>query len=307
MRIGFAGAGGVGCYFGGLMALSGLDVTLIGRGAHIAQIEDCGLHLELNGHPHLVQVRTLDTNNSQSFDMLGDLDWMFVTCKTYQTQSLLHLIAPYLNQTTRVISLQNGVDGPEEISRILQRPVYGGLSVRFVSHVIKPGEVVASGDGYIRTGVFPSGEDDAITEFERQLDSIGLDIRVSKDIRRELWRKLVINNGVNSICALLQQDCGQVFANAGTARIVEKLMWETIQAARADGVELTDADFDELHSIIFGLGPVKPSMQVDREHGRLLELDAISGAVLARSDQLGVSAAVTETIFHLLNAAVMDY
>ncbi len=301
-RIGFAGAGGVGCYFGGLMSMAGLDVTLLGRGAHIANIERRGLQFDLNNEQHIVQVRTADTRNVRSLNQMADLDWLFITCKTYQTDALIEQIAPFLGKKTRIVSLQNGVDGPDVISKLLGRPVYGGLSIRFVAHVTAPGEVKASGNGYIQMGAYPQGGDETISAFGELLQDAGLDVRISDDIRRELWRKIVINNGVNPICALLRQDCGEVFSDAGTAGLVDQLMLETIIAARADDVQLTEQDIAELRSIIFGLGHVKPSMQVDREQGRPLELDAISGAVIARALRTGERAPVTETIYHLLKA-----
>lgn len=299
-RIGFAGAGGVGCYFGGLMALAGFDVTLVGRGEHIEQISRRGLALRINDVRHRIEPFVADTREPVSLNQLSDLDWLFITCKTHQTESMLDSIQPFLTDRTRIVSLQNGVDGPLKISRRLGRDVYGGLSIRFVAHVTGPGQVEVDGNGFIQFGRYPNGPDDAANTLWSMMQAAGVDVRVTNDIRRELWRKLIINNGVNPICALLERDCADVFADASTSELIDQMMLETAQAARVEDVFLTDEDIAGQRAIIQGLGAVKPSMLVDREHGRALELDTIAGAVIARAASRGMRVPVTETIDRLL-------
>ncbi|MAI91249.1 2-dehydropantoate 2-reductase [Ponticaulis sp.] len=301
-KIGFAGAGGVGCYFGGRLALAGFDVTLIGRGQHIQAIDENGLKLTLNGEGHVVKLGAADTNTEETLQKLSELDWLFVTCKTYQSEAIMASILPHIGSETKIVSLQNGVDGPLHLSELAGRPVYGGLSIRFVAHVTGPGKVTATGDGYVQMGAYPNGSDMEMSALGEAMQKAGLDFRVSDDIRRELWRKIVINNGVNPICALLQRDCEIVFSNPETAVLVDQMMQETVLAARAEDIHLSDDEVAELRGIIFGLGPVKPSMQVDREQGRQLELDAIAGAIIERAKRYGASAPVTETIYRLLTA-----
>ena len=77
-------------------------------------------------------------------------------------------------------------------------------------------------------------------------------------------------------------------------------MQETVRAAAADGVILGDADGEEMFQLISQLDPIKTSMQVDRQHGRAIELEAISGAVLTRSRALGIDAPYTLMLYALL-------
>ena len=149
-------------------------------------------------------------------------------------------------------------------------------------------------------GTYPFGSDPALNGLWAEMQAAGVDLQFSLDIRRELWGKLIINNGVNALCALLQKDCETVFSDKSTAALVEQMMRETIAAARAEDVHLTESDLAHYLSIISSLGPVKPSMLNDREHGQPLELDAIPGAVISRAKQLGIAVPVTETVDSLL-------
>lgn len=80
------------------------------------------------------------------------------------------------------------------------------------------------------------------------------------------------------------------------------MMAETLQAARADGVELSTEDLDEMHELIRSFNAIKTSILVDREKGRPLELESIAGAVLRRCKQQQPAASHTERVMRALQA-----
>jgi len=306
VRIGFAGAGGVGCYFGGMMANAGFDITLIGRGPHIHNISNNGLVLTVNDERLPVKLSTVDTGDVRSLNQVSELEWIFITCKAHQSETLMETLRPFINPMAKIVSLQNGVDGPLVLQNLLKREVMGGLSIRFVAHVTSAGEVTASGDGYVSMGPYPTGQRREVSMLVSALRSKGLDFRETDNIRRELWRKIVINNGVNPLCAVIGKDTGHAFSVPELSAIIDTMMREAAASALADDVILTDADVAELRAIIFDLGHVKPSMLVDVEHGRQPEINAISGAVIARAQKLGIKVPVTATIHRLLSARSRD-
>lgn len=300
MRIGFVGAGGVGGYFGAKLARGGVDVVLIARGAHAEAMKQDGLQVLENGVEHHCRPAIVDTEVPEDLSKIGDLDWLIFTCKTYQTETLAALLSPYLSDESNLLSLQNGVDGAAQLQELLGRRAHAGLSIRFGAHVAQPGRIEVTGDGYLVIGAFPTGRNKEIDALVETMQGAGVDARLSEDIRRELWRKLIINNGVNPVSAVLLEDTGFVFGHTETAELVDRLMGETIKAAAADGVDLTEKDVEELRSVVFNLDPIKTSMQVDREKGRFMEIDAICGAVIERCRKLGESASVTQTLYALL-------
>lgn len=302
MKIGFAGAGGVGCYFGGMLAKGGLDVSLVVRNLNAEIMRKNGLKITENGQEFHVHPRIIDSSKSSDLRHLKDLDWIIFTCKSHQTEALANQLIEHIGKNTHIASLQNGVDNTALLSKIMGRPVVGGLSIRFASHLNAPGHVSAVGEGYCLFGNFPTGCNAAIKNMIAICVQAGVDVRETENIRRELWRKILINNGVNPVTAILQQDSGFVLNNPMTLRVVNDLMREAARAAAADGVELNENDIKELLSIVSRLAPIKSSMQVDIKMGREPELEAICGAVIDRSSVIGEPASVTNTLYRLLKA-----
>lgn len=302
MKIGFAGAGGVGSYFGGKLARGGADITLIGRGEHAAALKSNGLILHENGSKSRVELDVIDTSSSDDLTKVASLDWLIFTCKSHQNATLADRLIKELRPQAHVASLQNGIDNPKHLNSIFRRKIVGGISIRFAAHVVSPGVVHASGDGYAIFGEFPRGSSIRIQKLVEICRDAGVDVRETKNIVVELWRKLIINNAVNPLTALLQRDTGYVFQNKSCRDLVKSLMKEAAQAALADGVALNEEDVKQLYAIVSGLEPFKPSMLVDVEMERTPEVDAICGPVIERAEELGEPAVVTKTVSSLLLA-----
>ena len=136
------------------------------------------------------------------------------------------------------------------------------------------------------------------------LNAAQISTRLTDNIRYELWKKLVINNGVNPLSALTGLDTRRLTADPVLGGKVYAMMQETALAARADGVSLTQADVDEMFALISQFDAIKTSMLVDREKGRPLELEEISGAVIRRCQQQSTSAPITELVQRLLQLEI---
>ncbi|MDF1524577.1 MAG: ketopantoate reductase C-terminal domain-containing protein, partial [Trueperaceae bacterium] len=88
------------------------------------------------------------------------------------------------------------------------------------------------------------------------------------------------------------------------APAVRALMEETRAVGVAEGVALGPHDVQEMLDLIRGFDPIKTSMLVDREKGRPLELEGITGAVLRRGADHGVATPVTALVHGLLERSV---
>jgi 2-dehydropantoate 2-reductase len=132
------------------------------------------------------------------------------------------------------------------------------------------------------------------------LDKTGTTTFVCEDIRLELWNKLIINNGVNAICALVQEESGPLIRDAKTSKLIYGLMSEAAKASNAVGVNLTQDDAKKMFELMTNFQSVKPSMWVDTENNRDLELDEICGVVIRNCEKQGLDAPYTRTISTLL-------
>jgi 2-dehydropantoate 2-reductase len=309
MKIAVIGVGGIGAYYVARLMESGHDVLVVARGEHLRAMKSTGLRVDHPEKAFSAPVDALDLEELESRDP-RELDLIVLLTKATATNDIAGSLATWLGETAvPVLSLQNGVDNEAVLAEALgERRVIGGYSVRLGGCIVAPGHVECVGAGEAWVGVWPDeGAGDAqrrrlVEGIAQAFNEAGLPTRVSEDVRREMWRKLVLNNAVNPLSALLEWDTARLSHDPGIAPLVRDIMDETVAVGRADGVALSSADADEMLALIRGFAAIKTSMLVDLERGRELELDAISGAVLERARRLGVEAPCTRAVAALLKA-----
>lgn len=304
------GSGGIGGYYGARLQASTQKVTFIARGAHLQALQSRGLRID---HPEWQFNAPVTAYSLEQFFQNcspAAVDLLILGVKAIDTEAIAAQLADWLGEfPTPVLSLQNGVDNEAVLARHLgTERVWGGLAVRISSHLTAPGVITAVGPAQVVMGQWPvadeiSGSAERLARLDTVFNQAGIPSRVTTNIRLELWRKLIINNGVNPLSALTRRDTGTLLGDPGLARIVYGLMAEATAAAAADEVLLTEADCREMFELIRNFDPIKTSMLVDFEHHRPLELEEICGAVLSRSRQLQREAPYTFTIYQLLRLA----
>lgn len=301
------GAGGIGGYYAARLAHAGHEVALTARGEHLAAIRARGLTVDYEGRSFHLSLPAYDHEELLQSRRSSDFDLIVVALKSTATASVMTTLGGWLlSGSVPVLSLQNGVDNEPVIADIVgEHRVLGGLAVRIGGHIVEPGRVCAEGVAQVVLGAWPKqGPDDArmplLQRLEHAFNAAGIPTTVAGDIRYELWRKLVINNGVNPLSALTGLDTRSLTHDPEFSKIVYGMMAETVEASRADDVNLRQKDLDEMFELISSFNAIKTSMLVDKEKGRPLELDSIAGAVLRRGRKLGIEAPYTFTITALL-------
>jgi len=307
------GTGGIGGYYGARLQANGHPVTFIARGNHLQAMQTGGLRVN---HPEWrfdAPVTACSLEQFLQSPSSSEADLIILCVKAIDTEAVARRLTDRLGKSSApVLSLQNGVDNEAVLARHLgPERVLGGLAVRIGSHLTAPGIIDAVGPAQIVMGQWPTAA--AATDSEKllhQLDTVfnqaGIPTRVTDNIRLELWRKLVINNGVNPLSAITRLDTGTLLRDPGLSRIVYGLMAEATAAAAADGVPLGETDCREMFELIRHFDPIKTSMLVDFEHNRPLELEEICGAVLSRSQRLQREAPYTFTVYQLLRRMVLS-
>lgn len=306
----FIGAGGIGGYYAARLLRAGHQVTLTARGEHLAALQRNGLCVHYQGNIWRHQVTALSHSDLIARHQAGDFTAIVLTLKSSATAAVMQELADWLRAAeVPVMSLQNGVDNEPEIAAVIgAERTLGGLAVRIGGHILAPGVIAAEGVAQIVWGHWPNARQTSnrwhqlLQQLTDACNSAGIPTRISDDIQRELWKKLIINNGVNPLSALTGLDTRSLTHHPEHGPVVYAMMTETLQAARADGVELSTADLDEMHELIRSFNAIKTSMLVDREKGRPLELDSIAGAVLRRCKQQQLAAPHTERVMRALQA-----
>jgi 2-dehydropantoate 2-reductase len=160
MKIAVMGAGGVGGYVGARLQAAGQDVAYVARGAHLAALRQDGLHLEsAEGAVHLPHVVASDDPSN-----IGAVDVVLFAVKLWDADTAARALTPMLAPHTRVITLQNGIDSVEMVSRHVPRAQVIGGSIYVSAVIARPG-VISSVGTFHRIVVDAAGGDRIIAAF----------------------------------------------------------------------------------------------------------------------------------------------
>jgi 2-dehydropantoate 2-reductase len=298
MRVAVVGAGGVGGFFGGLLAKAGEDVTFVARGAHLEALRTRGLTVRSRrAGEFTVPVRATDRTES-----VGPVDLVLVCVKTYDTVSVLPQLPPLVGPDTAVLSLQNGVDNAEWIARVMGGGHVLG-AVAYVSSVLQAPGVVeqVAGAGRIVFGEF---QGEASERARRLLDVFrraGIDAELSPDVRREIWQKFLFICGFSGVTALTRLPIGTILACPETRQFFCGVLEEVREVARAGGVGLADDCVERAVATAEGFEPwARGSLYADLVAGRRLELEALNGTVVRLGRERGVPTPLNFAVYAAL-------
>ena len=298
MKIAIMGTGGVGGYYGGLLAQSGQDVTFIARGAHLRAIREQGLRVQsVHGDFTVPPAKATDTPAE-----VGPVDMVLFATKTYQTDEAAQLITPMVAQNTVIVSLQNGIDAADRIARVVgMEHMLGGVT--WLSAAVEAPGLIGQYSQFrrIALGEF-SGE--ATPRLKAALDALqatGATVEVSDVILKVLWTKFVFIAPVMAMGSLTRVTFGE-YRNVPEARaMLTDAISEVASVAKAKGVKLDEDVVKKTLAFIDSSEPgIKPSMQRDVESGKPSELEAMIGAVVRLGDEHNVPTPVMKFAYAML-------
>lgn len=290
MRIAVMGSGGVGGYFGGLLARAGYDVTFIARGAHLAAIQMHGLQVQ-SVHGDFVVAPAAATDAPET---VGPVDYVLFATKTYHLDEAVVAMRPLIGPQTAVVPLQNGIDAADRTAAALGRAhVLGGVC-QVGSYIAAPG-VIKQISQFRRVVV---GELDGpitprVEALVAALQAAGATAEATADIRKALWTKFIFIAPFSGVGAVARVPAGEIMACPPTRRLLEEAMREVEAVARARGIALdTDIVGRTLAFCDAMAAEQTASMQRDVMDGKPSELESLIGVMVRFSDELGVPAPV---------------
>ena len=286
MRIAVVGAGAVGGYFGGRLAMAGNDVTFIARGAHLEAIRQGGLRVDsVNGDFVVSPAQVSDDPAS-----IGPVDAVIVGVKSWQLPEAARAMRPLVGPETAVLPLLNGVEAADQLAAALgPGRTLGGLC-RIIASVEEPGHIRHSGmEPSLALGELDSRPSERVQRLYSALIEAGVRAEIAPDIQAALWEKFMLISTWGGIGAVTRAPIGVWRSLRGTRAIAEAALREVLALAHACGVAVAEEKVATTMIFIDGVPPASTaSMQRDIIEGRPSELESQGGAVLRLGADAGV-------------------
>jgi len=298
--IAVVGAGAVGSYYGALLARAGHTVTLIGRAAHVAAIRDRGLLLHKGG-----TVETVRLNASTEIAAVRGADLVLCSVKSTDTADVARAMAPHLRADALLLSLQNGVDNGSTLAAALPHTVLAA-AVYVATAMPEPGCVQHFGRGDLVIGAIDARAHDAasaghLLRVVELMASADVPVKISADVRAELWSKLLVNCAYNAISGLAQQPYGKMAALPEIVQLQRAVVHEVVAVAHAEGVALSLAESLQAMDRIAGAMPAQfSSTAQDMARGKPSEIDHLNGTVVRLGAKHGIATPANQALHALV-------
>lgn len=297
MKVGVVGAGGVGGYFGGRLALAGTEVALLARGPHLMALQQHGLQVRSVVDDFSVEVAASDDPAE-----IGPCDVVFFCVKSYDSDRAGALLAPLMRTETAVVSLQNGVDNEEKIAaQIGSEHVLGGAAF-ILSHIVEPGVIEQiGGPCRIVFGELDGSHSDRTERLLAECRAADINAGITDDIQAVLWDKYAFLCALAGMTAATRLPIDKLLNVPESRAMFQDIVREVALAARPEGVKLPDDVVEQKTAFAETFEPGSfSSLHHDLISGHRLELDALFGELTRRARRRAISVPASDAIYALL-------
>ena len=266
MRYGVIGTGAIGGYYGAKLARSGQDVHFLFHSDY-DYVREHGLRVNSgDGGFHLDHV-----NAYQDVRQMPRCDVVIVALKTVHEQMLREMLPPLLADGTVVLLIQNGMGMEQDVEQMVPGvKLAAGLAFICCSKT-HPGVIDHLDLSGLNVGNYNAPQE-TIDRMIAEMVSADIDAR-NVDYLEARWRKLLWNMPFNGLSVALHTDTDALVRNDATRRLLRAMTQEVIEAAHAVGVKgLTDRDADAMIEMTTKMRPYKPSMRLDWDYHRPMEV-----------------------------------
>jgi 2-dehydropantoate 2-reductase len=280
MRILVVGAGAVGGYFGGRMALAGQDVTFLVREARANELAANGLVIKSpKGDAKLAHVKTVLTSHIDS-----PYDLVLLSCKAYDLESAMESFAPAVGPSTTILPLLNGMRHLDVLrARFGHSSVLGGVCLIAATLDASRAIVQMTDMHAIVFGELDGAKSARVEAIAAALRTGGFDVDAIDTIVQQMWEKWVFLATLAGSTCLFRASVGNILGAPGGEAAMRALFEECATVARANGHGMREPFAERSRAMLFAPGSsLTASMLRDIENGLRTEGDHVLGDLLAR-------------------------
>lgn len=315
------GAGAIGAYIGGSLALVGHRVTFIEQPAQAEELRQHGLSLRLaDGVHHLIPQVAASVEEALTDQ---PYDAAIFALKSFDTQAALTSLLPYRNLLPPILCLQNGVDNEPTLSTALgQEKVIAGTVTSAVGRAAV-GQIVLER----HRGIGIAADHPTSPALAHACQQAGLNVRLYANSADMKWSKLLTNLMANATSAILGMPPADILNSRGLFELELQQMCEALRVMKAQGLHVVNLPGTPVRALAFimrylpasiaqpllsrsiagGRGAKMPSFYIDLHGGRKkTEVDYLNGAIVRHGALLGIATPVNRFLTDILQKLASD-
>lgn len=321
------GAGAIGTYIGGSLALAGEQLTFVERPEAADELRQRGLRLNLtidrrrsSGEVSVIDPASFVVASSlESALRYGPFDAALFALKSYDTPAALDEMGPFKDRLPPILCLSNGVDNEPAIADLLGPDLVIPATVTSAIGRRGPGDIVLE---RLR-GVGISSTYSLSDRLLAAANAAFLNAQAFSNPAAMKWSKMLTNLIANPTSAILDMTAAQVLADPQLYRLEIRMLRECLAVMKAQGIPVVDLPGTPARALAFatrlplwlskpllvraagaGRGGKMPSFHIDLHSGRgKSEVEYLHGAVVRAGEMFGVPTPVnrilTETLMKL--------
>jgi 2-dehydropantoate 2-reductase len=296
MKILVMGAGAVGAYFGARLQQAGEQMVFCARGEHLRALKDHGL--KFTSYQGGFSIAVTATSEPRDF---APYDLILFCVKSYDTAAAARTLEGCLNPGGAILTLQNGVENEAVLAEVFGREAVMGGNARVGAELVAPGHVVHRTGGLIEFGELDGRDTTRAQRLAELFRRAGIFGELTMRLPTIRWEKLLWNAAFNTVATLVQRKVGDLIDDPDCVELLRALMHEIAAVARAEGVELGDAQVEaQITRSRAMLREVRPSTLQDSERGKPLEYEALCGAVIRAARRHQIATPHMDTVYALM-------
>lgn len=304
MRIVIVGPGAIGCLFAAFLSKSKEELWLLDKNKErAAKINQQGIIAEgISGNWQAKVKATADIKEIDSADLI------IICVKSYSTKEAIIHAKALVGDDTRILTLQNGVGNIEIIGEVLgTEKVIGGVTNQGAT-LVDIGHIRHAGRGETVIGRIDGRIPAEIRSVREIFNKVGLETRISRDIKGLLWSKLIINVGINALTAITHLNNGRLVEFEGTRRILRDAVLEAIRIAKRKRIKLIyDDPLAKVEAVCEATATNVSSMLQDILKKKRTEIDFINAVIVRQAQELRIPAPVNSMLVDLVKTIEASY
>ena len=300
-KVAVLGAGAMGCLFGGLMAEKGLNVTLIDVWKeHVDAINSKGLKMDGHGGDRYIKIKATTDPST-----LKPVDAIIIMCKATALEKALTNAKNIIGDKTMLMSFQNGIGHEAIMQKIAgKEKVLGGTTTQ-ASNVLGPGHIKNHAALPSWIGEYEGGMSDRVKDLAETFTAHNLETIAVPDIKKRKWMKLFALTAIGPLSSIFDLHHTDLYISNKNQEVSrelgKKIILETREVAKADGVDVTEDECLEMfNKIVDSKQTNKSSMCFDILNKRKTEIDFINGAVSKIGKGHGVKTPMNDLMYKMI-------